>query len=223
MNQHILLPSVLALSFLVLFALSEFLYHKFKIPAELTRKIVHVGTGIITLLFPVFLHSHWQVLFLCGSFLLLLLASLRFNMLPSINAVDRESYGSLLYPVSVYGCYLIYAYMQKGLILFYLPIVTLALADPVAALVGKQYPLGKYHIGKNIKTLSGSLAFFVVCLSICLVSFYLNEPINFSWELDVIWSVLIATIATLAEAVGLKGRDNFTIPASVALTLSLIL
>lgn len=113
--------------------------------------------------------------------------------------------------------------MQKGLIVFYLPMLTLALADPVAALVGKQYPLGKYYVGKSFKTFSGSLAFFFVCLSVTLVSFYLHEPLDFSGGLVMGWSVALAAVATLAEAVGLKGRDNFTIPVSVACTLSLIL
>ena len=136
MLPYITSPLVLGLCFLALFGLAEFLYHKQKVKAEITRKIVHVGTGLLTLLFPIFLHDQWQVLFLCTAFLLILLASLQFKLLPSINSIDRVSHGSILYPVAVYGCYLAYSYADKGLFFFYLPILTLAICDPLAALIG---------------------------------------------------------------------------------------
>jgi len=183
---------------------------------------VHIGTGIITLLFPILLHNHWQVLFLCGSFLLILLASLKYKLLPSINGIDRVSYGSILYPIVVYGCYLFFS-AQKGLIVFYLPILILAICDPAAAIIGKNYPFGPYQIGKNKKTISGSLAFFLTCLLITIPSFFLIGITAFSpWKI-IGFALIISMAAMAAEAIGGKGIDNFTIPASVILTLHLIL
>lgn len=105
MKVDLIAISLLAVSFLFLFGMTELLYHRFKWKVELTRKIAHIGTGIITLLFPILLTSHWSVLLLSSSFLLLLSLTMRFNFLKSINAIDRTSYGSLLYPISVYGCF----------------------------------------------------------------------------------------------------------------------
>src|ERR1700741_4724092 len=101
MSKDIINTIILACSFLALFGLAEFIYHTFKVRAELTRKLVHFGTGILTLLFPVMLNNHWLVLFLCGSFALILMVSLKFNLLKSINAIDRKSHGSISYPISV--------------------------------------------------------------------------------------------------------------------------
>ena len=223
MKQEISYPLLLATCFLVLFGFAEFLYHRIKVKAEWTRKIVHIGTGIITMLFPILLHNHWQVLFLCGSFLLILLASLKFGFLPSINAIDRVSYGSILYPIVVYSCYMVFLFAQKGLIMFYLPILILAICDPVAAITGKHYPFGQYQIGKYKKTLSGSLAFFTTCLLITITSFFLlpENPIPL-WN-SIAFAFVISIIATVSEAIGGKGTDNFTIPVSVILTLYLIL
>ena len=223
MKEEIVLPLLLACCFLILFGFAEFLYHKRKMKAEWTRKIVHIVTGIITLLFPVLLHSHWQVLFLCGSFLIILLASLRFDMLPSINNIGRFSYGSILYPVVVYATYLIYAHAGKGLIMFYLPILILAICDPVAAFTGRRYPFKSYHIGENKKTISGSLAFFIVSTFITFTTFYALEPASLEIDNYIFFTVLISIAATVSEAIGIRGTDNFTIPASVALTLTLIL
>src|ERR1043166_6531998 len=84
--------------FLALFLIAELLYRVMHVEAEYTRKLVHAGTGLLTLLFPIFLSQVWQAGVLCGSFLLLLLISLRIGWLPSINAVDRKTAGEWVFP-----------------------------------------------------------------------------------------------------------------------------
>ncbi|MFN6946412.1 MAG: hypothetical protein ACK4ND_15800, partial [Cytophagaceae bacterium] len=184
------------------------------------------GTGVLTLLFPIMLGNHWYVLLLCVSFALILIASLRFNLLKSINAIDRISYGSLLYPLAVYSCYLVYhVYSQKtgaepeSYIYFYLPILTLAICDPVAAAVGKRYPFGKFKIGKGYKTLAGSLAFFISSFVLTFILFYYFESYATKLGNYYVATGIIAVGASAIEAVSGKGVDNFTIPAIVTLLL----
>lgn len=211
MSESLIHTLIMALAFLLLFGSAEILYHKFKVKAELTRKYVHFSTGILTLFFPSFIGDHWFVLFLCASFLLILLFSLKFKLLPSINAVDRVTRGSILYPIVVYGCYLLYNH-YGNLAFYYIPILTLAICDPIAALVGKSYPWKPYRIFGHSKTMSGSMAFFVssVILSFSLVYFNSNE-IGLLNGIIVSFSVAILTAS--AEAVTHKGYDNLTIPA----------
>lgn len=213
MNKEILNTIILAFSFLALFGIAELLYHFLKVKVELTRKLVHVGTGLLTLLFPVMLNDHWAVLFLCASFAVILVLSLRFGLLKSINAIDRESVGSIAYPVAVYGCYLAFDYFHQQYIFFYLPILILAISDPVAALFGKTWPIGKYKIGKDNKTLMGSGMFFVSAFLICTLScLFLVEYGNISEVL--IAASILSLFTTAAEAVSPKGLDNITIPAA---------
>src|SRR5574337_1181616 len=96
--------------FLALFIVGEVMFHILKIKGEYTRKFIHIVTGIITLLFPVFFQSHWYVLILCSLFAIVLLVSIRMDFLKSINTIDRESFGSVAYPVSVYGTFLFSRY-----------------------------------------------------------------------------------------------------------------
>jgi phytol kinase len=217
------IPLLLALCFLILFAFGEFLYHRKKVKAENTRKLIHAGTGLLTLSFPLLLENPWQVLFLCGSFLIILLASLRFGRLPSINAIDRISHGSILYPVAVYGVYLNYYYAHKGLILFYLPILILAICDPVAALAGKRYPYGKFKMGESKKTLVGSTAFFVTTCVITFLCFALSRDTFIENQHIIPLAFLIATTTTAVEAISGYGTDNVFIPGTVILNLTLIL
>lgn len=223
MEIYVVFPLLLSMGFLALFGMAEYLYHIKKVKPEITRKLVHVGTGILTLLFPLLLTDHWQVLFLSGSFMSLLLASLKYRWLPSINDVRRVSYGSLLYPVSVYGCYLMYVFWGNGLITFYLPILTLTFCDPLAALVGKRFPAGQYRVGDGHKTVSGSLTFLVVAFLLAFGAFFMHSVGVISITEILLFSIVVALAATLAEAASGAGTDNLTIPASVLLALNLLL
>lgn len=214
MNPNLINTIILATSFLALFGLAEMLYHKFKLRAEITRKIVHIGTGLLTLLFPLMLSNHWWVLFLCASFAAILLASLKYKFLPSINAIDRDSVGSLAYPVSVYAAYWFYDHYNKDNVFFYLPILILAIADPIAALAGKKWPKGKYTIGKTSKTLTGVVGFFISAFFISMIVFNINYP-DVGITNIIIKSAAIAFVSCISEGLAGKGYDNIAIPLTV--------
>ena len=219
MSKELVNTGILAALFLLLFVVTEFLYHKLKVKADLTRKIVHFGTGILTLFFPAMLANHWLVLFLCAGFTLILIISVKFNLLKSINSIDRISYGSILYPIAVYCCYLVYDYFGKELLFFYLPVLTLAICDPIAALFGKRWPYGSFRIGRDTKTVMGSLAFFISSVVVTTTLFYFLSPENLTDILPM--TFLIAATSSVTEVLSVKGIDNITIPASVVLILTL--
>lgn len=221
MSKEIINTILLAGSFLFLFGIAEMLYHKLKIKADDTRKIVHIGTGLLTMLFPLMLNNHWFVLLLCASFALILLLSLKFNLLPSINAIDRISYGSLWYPLAVYGCYLAYNYFHNNLLFFYLPVLTMAICDPVAAFFGKRWSYGKFYISNYPKTVTGCAAFFLCSLVLTILLFYFFSSGNFRINVLPI-ALLIAAATTVTEALSTKGLDNITIPVCVVLILTLV-
>lgn len=216
MNADLINALILAAAFLGLFTLAEILYHLVKVQAEYTRKLVHIGTGLITLLFPILLSNHWWVLALCSSFALILILSLRFSLLKSINAIDRESVGSLAYPVSVYCCFLAFVYYED-LAFFYVPILILALCDPIAALAGKRWPLGRFTIGKNSKSLMGTGMFFGSAILVILsIHFIQGEQLSFKFVFEML---IIAAVSAFVEALSGRGYDNLTIPLGVLLCL----
>jgi len=219
MNQNLIHTIYLAGAFLALFALAEFFYYKLKFHAEVTRKIVHAGTGVLTLLFPELLTHKFYVLALCGSFLILLLLSKKYNFLKSINAVPRTTHGSILYPIVVSICFIAFQYSGK-LVLFYIPILTLAFSDPLAAFIGKKWPFGRYKILGHTKTASGSAAFFfsAVLISVLCLVFMEDAPLKTAFYL----ALVVAFVTTIAEGVSFKGFDNLTIPMGALATLWLI-
>jgi phytol kinase len=156
------------------------------------------------------------VLLLCASFAVILLLSLKYNLLKSINAIDRESAGSIVYPVSVYGCYLAFDFFNQQYIYYYLPILIVAVCDPIAALAGKKWPAGKYKAGKENKTLIGSAMFFITSLVITWAMLKLEGE---KTATIFFYGLFIAFVSTISEALSRKGYDNITIPVSVLLAL----
>ncbi|WP_417611714.1 hypothetical protein [Owenweeksia hongkongensis] len=211
MSRELMYTLILACSFLLLFTVSEILYHFAKVEAEKTRKLVHVGTGLLTLLFPILLTNHWSVLLLCSSFLVILLLSLRFDLLKSINKIDRVSRGSLIYPFVVYILFLAFSSYDQ-LLFFYLPVVVLAVSDPLASLAGKCWPYGKYRLKNETKTLVGSTMFFASAfvISVLLIAGFTELQTS---EI-IMLSILVSIITALVEAVSYRGYDNLFIPMS---------
>ncbi|MBI3239326.1 MAG: phosphatidate cytidylyltransferase, partial [Flavobacteriia bacterium] len=96
----------------------------------------------------------------------------------------------------------------------------LAICDPIAALTGKRWPLGKYSVGKETKTLMGSGMFLASALIVYISLTASLHP--HTSVLMLIWrGLIVASIAALAEAVSGKGTDNITIPGAVLLALYL--
>ena len=202
--------------FLFFFMLAEFAYHKVKIKVKYTRKAIHVITGVIALFFPLFIKSPLDLILLCVGFAGLLAITLKFNLLQSVNNVDRYSRGSLLYPVAVIICFM-FNYYRDTYLYFFIPILTLAMADPIAAIVGKKFPKGKYTLRNQTKTMAGSGSFFVIALVICFVALNLREGGNI---MNCIWiSLFVATTTTVGEGLSFKGDDNIVIPLVAIVSL----
>ena len=242
MKDQLIVTVIYSVLFLSLFAIGEFLYHKLNFKAESTRKLVHVFTGLICFSFPIFVSTHWVVLFLTISFALILVLSMRFNLLKSINAIERKTSGSFLFPISIYVMYWAYSIFGQGNftgndlvwtsssdlygllgdkagIYYFLPLLIFSISDPLAAMCGKKWPYGKYSIRKETKTFLGSTAFLLSSITISFV-FLVNQSSNFSMAL--LFSVFLGIGTTAAEGISQKGFDNLFIPIAAIAILILL-
>lgn len=219
MNPALIPMATLAASFLTLFGSAEWMYRKEWLQVEWSRKYVHIVTGLITLLFPIVLTSHWQVLLLCLSFGVILVISKKLSLLQSINGISRASHGSILYPLAVYLSYIIFE--EKGeLIWFYAPILTMAICDPMAAFVGKKKPWSPYKVGQDTKTISGSLG-FVFSAFVLLLSLFTFLHVTLVVPIAVA-ALIVAIIAAFTEAISQDGSDNIWIPIVVLISLQVL-
>lgn len=220
MNKQLLWLLLFLALLLLLLIISEVLHKYFKWPAERSRKFMHVSGGLICLFIPLIFNSHWWVLALTFNAFLLLLVTYVKKMLPSVHKTKRYSLGSVLFPLPVYGCFLM-AEMNNNDLYFYLPISLLAISD-TAAEIGGNTRWGRQ--GKQFfngqKTLAGSVCFFITAIVVNAAWLYgvYHLPIDKTLKIG----LLISILATITELTTLHGWDNLTVPAVTLLLLSLL-
>ncbi|MBL0098611.1 MAG: hypothetical protein IPP46_20610 [Bacteroidetes bacterium] len=110
-------------------------------------------------------------------------------------------------------------HIGNPLLYYYLPILTLAICDPMAAYAGKHFPYGKFKVWGGTKSLSGLTAFFLSSLIITFSVLYSFSATGTTGSDILLLSLPLAFIGGIAEAISSKGLDNITIPVSVLLTL----
>lgn len=193
--------------------ISEYLWRSHRVHVETSRKLVHIGTGIVVAFWPYFLS--WRVIqLLCALMLLVVLVSFKFHIFKSIHAVSRMTRGEILYPVGIAICALI----QPPVWMFTIAILHLSLADGIAAIIGvKHGRKNKYSMFGHGKSVAGSVAFFICSLVIFAVaSFVLGDA---SLPMTLGWFAGAAFALTLIESISWYGLDDITVPVAVIVIL----
>jgi dolichol kinase len=215
---------IIALYFVINFV-SESIYKKFNLRAETTRKIVHTSVGILTLLFPFIFDNYLPVAIICIIFLLVAWLSKQFKFLNSINDIFRKSYGSIMDPIIAFILFLGYDFVgticcdTPQYVLYVLPMLIGAFCDPIAASIGRRYPLIKTI---NTKSLGGFSAFVISAVLISIGCFLIFIPTMTLNEMIKV-SVGIAVVGAISETATNKGLDNFVIPLSTFVMTYLLL
>ncbi|MEB3278873.1 MAG: SEC59/DGK1/VTE5 family protein [Lyngbya sp.] len=196
----------------VVLVIAEGLNRLILVEAEVSRKVVHIGTGNVILLawwlnIPAWIGISAGVI--SG---IIALISYKFPILPSINSVGRKSLGTFFYAVSIgvlIGCFWTINQPQYAV----LGVLIMTWGDGLAAVIGQNFGRHRYQIGGIQKSWEGSL-------TMCLVSFIISNLILFAvqgniWQTWVI-SGIVAVVATAMEAFSKLGIDNLTVPLSSA-------
>jgi phytol kinase len=179
---------------------------------ELARKLSHLGFGLITLTFPWIFHSAAPVIVVSAIAIVSLLAlryvpALRASVGEAVHGVDRSSLGDLYFPIAVTGLYLL---ADGNWVLYTLPLLTLTLADAVAALIGVSYGRLKYDGAEGRKSIEGSLAFFLVAFLAIHLPLLLLTTTGRAESLLI--GLTFGVLVMLLEAVAWRGLDNLFIP-----------
>lgn len=199
--------------------LSELLYSKFNVDAEITRKTAHVLAALSSLSFLLLFQSHWYVLIIAVVFFLVLFIAKQKDNYKSINSVNRATSGAYILPVSIYLLYLAFE-LTNDMVYFILPVLIVGISDPLAGLAGwnsnkkvKQIKLWGYNLQK---TYLGSMLFFLATLILTILVFY-----NFNFELQniLVFGFYFAFVTTIVEMFSKRGLDNITVPLSTVILL----
>lgn len=179
---------------------------------ELSRKLAHVAMGVVALTFPWLFTETGPVLAVAVAAVLVLVALrsvpwLRSHVAPVILGVRRASMGDLYFPLAAAGLFVI---TRGDPVLYSIPILTLTLADALAAMIGLRY--GSVYFGTidGRKSVEGSVAFLVVAFLAAHLTLLLASPLG---RLEcVLVAGIFAVVVTLLEAVAWGGLDNLFVP-----------
>lgn len=181
---------------------------------EWTRKLVHVGMGLVAATFPWLLPNPWSVALLCGSFAVLMTWSRAAGVFLSVDGIARRSFGGTCYPIGVLAVFLI-GHDQPAV--YVASVLVLAVSDPLAALVGRAHGRHRYHAGPDSKSLEGSAAFFASAFCCVYVPLRAATPPGVPETL--LAALSVATLATGLEATAPCGTDNLLVPVGTCLAL----
>lgn len=179
---------------------------------ESSRKAVHIVMGLVTLSFPWIFTESWPVLLLAGIAVAALVGTrlirpLRERFGTVLHGVERTSLGEVYFPLAVAVLFLL---ADGNRLLYAIPLLTLTLADAVAALVGVHYGQHRYATSEGTKSAEGSLAFFLVAFLSAHVPLLLLSDTGRAESLLI--AIVLGLLVMLFEAVSVGGLDNLFIP-----------
>jgi phytol kinase len=198
----------------IVFGLCEWLHHFRGVEVETTRKISHVSGGLAVLCLPFVAATHWTVLGIAVTFLVILGLTKKLKLLPSIHSVARKTRGAEYYPIAVY---LIFVLADGDTLLYCIPILVMAFSDTGAAVVGQRYGLVSYRVIDGFRSLGGSVTFFGLTFALVLMGLGLAGHGDLPAVLLI--TLLTAIVVTAVEGISVRGADNLLVPYATWLVL----
>ncbi len=175
---------------------------------ELSRKIIHIGTGPVIILAWLF-NIPKDIAFFSALFVTISLGvNYQYRLLPAIEDVDRKSFGTIGYGISI--TILLLLFWPRYQLSIAIGVLSMAFGDGMAGLIGKSINSPKWSILGQTKSVAGTFTMgFIVAITIATIS-----SLN-SIEVQPIELIFIALIATFLEQISPLGIDNITVPIGV--------
>jgi uncharacterized protein (TIGR00297 family) len=165
-------------------------------PAELSRKVIHIGTAMLVVVATLSFEGAEIPILLSLPFVLVNLVAIPRRWIPSMHDIERRSWGTVTFPLAfialAHSCWLRAPDRLLGLQVAF---VVMGLADPAAALAGERWGRRTYDLGGGKKSWVGTGAFGLV-----------------AW---------LGTWSALTVLSGLPGQDRLMLASLVALTTTL--
>lgn len=208
----------LALSYLYVFAVvgaGMLLARGRRHPHALTRKVVHVGVG--TWAVPaLFLFDHgWAAAIAPATFIVLNTVSRLFAPVAAVEAgAERGNWGTIYFPIS-FTILLVLFWPEPSRWIVAAGLLPMAWGDALAAEVGRRWGRHRYRVGRQTRSLEGSVAMFAGSMAGIAVAIAAGRVLGVDAP-GVAAVPLLAAAATLAEAVSVRGLDNLAVPLLTA-------
>jgi dolichol kinase len=198
---------------------------------ELARKAIHISLGLYCLTFPWLFPTAWEVVATCTLAVAVFIAArgrLRSRIGEGLHAVDRVSYGEVLFAAAVALLFVLkdghwitvndLGPPPMGPVLYVLPLLMLTLCDAASAVVGSQYGRRTFRVERGRKSWEGVAVFVTSGWLLSLIVYLLLTDID---RREVILLAFVtAAFGALLEASSWRGLDNLFIPLGLYFLLA---
>ena len=181
---------------------------------ELLRKIIHIGVGPLIPLAKFLEINQNLAQYIAALVSILVLINYVYRLFPIIEDIDRKSFGTLFYCLSLF--ILITFFWDKDPLSLFAGVFIMTFGDGLAGLLGKNLKSKTWIIFNQKKSLIGTTTMFLVSLIITgSLAYFGNHEISF-------FLPLIALLATTIEQFSIAGIDNLFVPIVSAMTFNLL-
>ena len=176
---------------------------------EIIRKIIHIGIGPLIPIAQLLKIDQDSALIFTGIISFMVFINYTYKLFPTIEDVERKSYGTLFYCLSLF--ILIYIFWDKDPYALISGFFIMTFGDGLAGLIGKSFNSKSWIFFKQKKSLYGTITMFLTSLIVvCSIGYSQQNSLNSNY-------FTIAFFATLLEQFSVLGIDNFIVPISSAL------
>jgi phytol kinase len=139
----------------------------------------------------------------------MVLINYTYKLFPTIEDVERKSYGTLFYCLSLF--ILVFLFWDKDPYALISGFFIMSFGDGLAGLIGKSFNSKSWIFFKQKKSLFGTLTMFLTSLIVISSIGYVQQN-NFNFNF-----LILAILATALEQISVLGIDNLIVPISSGL------
>ena len=176
---------------------------------EIVRKIIHIGIGPLIPIAQFLKINQNSALIFTGIVALMVLINYSYKLFPTIEDIERKSYGTIFYCLSLF--ILIWLFWDNNPYALIAGFFIMTFGDGLAGVIGKSFNSKSWIIFKQKKSFLGTLTMFLTSLIIVSAIGYAQQN---SFSLNFF---ALAFLASILEQFSILGIDNFIVPISSAL------
>jgi phytol kinase len=193
---------------IVLILFTEKVFSK-RYPVQ-SRKFLHIMTGNIAFILPLFQTREIMAFVAAGPFILFTFLMSPYSPIKSMRGKTSEAgHGLGLVYYAITWTVLAYVFFDHREIIA-MGILAMSYGDGLASLIGIKYGGRKYTVFKDIKSYIGSLVMLICTFLLLIIALlFYSEPLTVR---TVAYLFCMAGVATIVEGITPLGLDNLSVP-----------
>ena len=188
--------------------------------SDFTRKVIHIGVGMLSWALPFLFDNPWPFVLACGAFMVINFLDWRYGFFAAMASGDRSNLGTVYFPFAAAVVALIFWDRPPLMVAALMP---LTWGDGLAPVFGRAFGRNHtYTVFGHTRSLQGSTAFFIMgSFFTWLALWLLNGNPDLSPASALLPALAVNGATALVEAVSGWGLDNLTVTAAATFILSI--